>query len=146
MDVPFVYASISMGAKEYLEESIDALMNNASINQFVFYDGTMENIIEPEIEKIYVFIDAEFPETLYAQVEKHPMKIVIRASQEERSVLAYPLEPYLTKKGYGTEYQKCDLGFYIEQILCFCDHFHIYELYTRLRVSSNQQVISTRLA
>ncbi len=131
MDIPFVYASISMGAKEYLEESIDALLDNASINQFVFYDETMKNIIEPEVTKIYAFIEAEFPATLYVQVKEHPMKIVIKATREEHSVLIYPLEPYLTKKGYGAEHQKCDLGFYIEQILCFCDHFHIYELYTR---------------
>jgi len=131
MDIPFVYASISMGGKEYLEESIDALMDNASINQFVFYDETMNNIIEPEITKIYACIEAEFPATLYAQVKEYSMKIVIKANQEEQSVLLYPLEPYLTKKGYESEHQKCDLGFYIEQILCFCDHFHIYELYTR---------------
>ena len=131
MDIQFVYASISMGAKEDLEKSIDTLMDNVSVNQFVFYDETMKNIIEPEITRIYDFINAEFPVTLYAQVKEHPIKIVTKASQEERSVLIYPLEPYLTKKGYGSEYQKCDLGFYIEQILCFCDHFHIYELYTR---------------
>ena len=131
MDVPFVYASISMDAKEYLEKSIDALMDNASINQFVFYDETMKNIIEPEIRKICVFIEAEFSATLYAQVKEHPIKIVIKANKEEESVFIYPLKPYLTKKGYGSENQKCDLGFYIEQILYFCDHFHIYELYTR---------------
>jgi len=131
MNVPFVYASISMDAKEYLEESIDALMDNASINQFVFYDETMENIIEPEITKICTLIEVEFSATLYAQVKEHPMKIVIKANKEEESVSIYPLESYLTKKGYGSEHQKCDLGFYIEQILCFCDHFHIYELYTQ---------------
>jgi len=131
MDIQFVYASISMGAKENLEESIDVLMDNASINQFVFYDETMKNIIEPEITRIYAFIAAEFPAILYAQVKEHPIKIVIKANKEEQSVLIYPLEPYLTKKGYGSEHQKCDLGFYIEQTLCFCDHFHIYELYTR---------------
>jgi len=59
------------------------------------------------------------------------VEIVIKARKKEQSILIYPLEQYLTKKGYSSEYQKCDLGFYIEQILCFCDHFHIYELYTR---------------
>jgi len=131
MNVLCVYASISMGTKEYLEESIDALMDNASINQFVFYDETMKNIIEPEITKICTFIETEFSAILYAQVKEHPMKIVIKTNKEEESVSIYPLEPYLTKKGYGSEHQKCDLGFYIEQILCFCDHFHIYELYTQ---------------
>ena len=59
MGIQFVYASISMGAKEDLEKSIDVLMDNASINQFVFYDETMENIIdiEPEIARIYFFVD-----------------------------------------------------------------------------------------
>ncbi len=134
MNIQFIYASISMGErkKEWVERGIYELLENASTHQFVFYDDkSMTKVIEPDIEEIADYIDIDFSVTFYVRVKRHPIKIVIDVNKEGNFIYFYPLKPYLTKKGYGREEQKCDLGFYIEQILYFCNHFFIFELYTR---------------
>ncbi|MGB8367292.1 MAG: hypothetical protein WCD44_02940 [Candidatus Babeliales bacterium] len=135
MNPQFVYASISMmleRKEKLIIRGISQLLENAATHQFVFYeDESMTKIIEPTIEELGDYIGIDFYVTFYVRVKRHPIKIVIDIKKEGEFVYFYPLEPYLTKKGYGSEEQKCDFGFYIEQILYFCDHFFIYELYTR---------------
>lgn len=135
MDSQFIYASISMmmeRKEELIMRGIYQLLENAATHQFVFYDDeSMTNVIDPSIDDLVRYIDIDFSVIFYVRVKRHPIKIVIDINKEGSFIYFYPLEPYLTKKGYGSEEEKCDLGFYIEQILCFCDDFFIYELYTR---------------
>ncbi|MGB8367449.1 MAG: hypothetical protein WCD44_03765 [Candidatus Babeliales bacterium] len=135
MNSQFIYTSISMmmeRKEELIIRGIYQLLENAATHQFVFYkDESMTKIIEPTIEELADYIGIDFSVTFYIRAKEHPIKIVVDIKKEGEFIYFYPLEPYLTKKGYGIEKQKCDLGFYIEQILYFCDHFFIYELYTR---------------
>ncbi len=134
MNSQFICASISAGRrkKEWLTGSIYEVLGNAATHQFVFYeDESMAKIIKPIIEEVADSIDTDFCATFYVRTKGHPIKIVIYINKEGNFIYFYPLKPYLTKKGYGSKKEKCDLGFYIEQILYFCDHFFIYELYTR---------------
>jgi hypothetical protein len=135
MNSQFIYASISMmmeRKEDLIMRGIYQLLENAATHQFVFYDNeSMVNIIEPTIDNLTDDLSLEFLAIFYARVKGYPIKIVIDINKEGNFIYFYPLKPYLTKKGYGSEEQKCDLGFYIEQILYFCDHFFIYELYTR---------------
>ena len=135
MDSEFIYASISMmmeRTKELIIRGIYQLLENAATHQFVFYDDeSMANVIEPIIDNLADDLSIDFLVIFYVRVKGHPIKIIIDVNKEGNFIYFYPLKPYLTKKGYGGDQQKCDLGFYIEQILYFCDHFFIYELYTR---------------
>jgi len=127
VDQKCITALIEMGP---FKEGFEGLIDNGFVNNFTFFDENTNQQIIPSAQKYYEIMKANFPIYLYAIKDSVSFKIEIKNIQGFYGILVYPLEPYLMKKGYGSEEEKIDVAFYVQRLLELCENFAIYELKT----------------
>jgi hypothetical protein len=119
------------GSSEGVRGSVSCIITNGNENNIIFFDEKTGQPTAPPIQKYYNILKAGFPAYLYAKKDNIAFKVEIKQNvQGYDGVTVYPLEPYLMKKGYGSEEEKIDVAFYVERLLELCENFAIYELKT----------------
>jgi hypothetical protein len=125
------FKEVTSGSIEGVRGSFRGLIDNALENKFVFFNQDGEKQIQSLIEECYENFKAGFPLYLYAAKDNFSFKIEIKKNEQGYDfVSVYRLEPYLMKKGYGSEDEKIDVAFYTQRLLELCENFAIYELKT----------------
>jgi hypothetical protein len=126
-----VFGKDSSDYTDYGRWSVKYFLANATQNGFEFFDENTGQSIEPSVQKYYDVLKAGFPAYLYAKKDGISFKIEIKQNNQGYDLVSvYPLEPYLMKKGYGSEDEKIDAAFYVQRLIELCENFAIYELKT----------------
>ena len=120
--------------EEKIKRSLVGLFSNMDANQFEIYSEEKEAIeLKEAIERATRIILSGFPVTLYAKAKGSFVKIIIDRSHERGDVVSiFPEEPFVTKKGFGTDEDALDLGLYVQLMIELTENFAIDELYTQL--------------
>ena len=118
--------------KDKLNDSLIGLFNNMIANQFEIYDEEKQPVeLKEAIERATQIILSGFPVTVYAKAKGAFVKIIIDRSHERGDeVRIIPQEPFVTKKGLGTDEDALDLGLYVQLMIELTENFAIVELYT----------------